>query len=107
MSEVNKEDNKQEVNTVADVANTKKKYKTFAEYYSDPTYRARHNARMCEKVECKCGCEIARSNMWKHKKTTKHKELLVEKEKQLNRDNEKLKEIMKIALTLCKAQKQL
>ena len=41
-------------------------------------------------ITCECGCEIAKGNHWKHKKSKKHEKLMEAKnKKEDNKDNDK------------------
>ena len=51
---------------------TEKKYKTFADYYKDPEFKAKHNAYMLGTVECVWGASSLRCNLPRHHKTKKH-----------------------------------
>jgi hypothetical protein len=75
------------------------KYKTFAEHYnSDPDFRKKHLAKMCEKVKCECGFVTARCNMSRHKKSHLHIEKMekINKEKEIREKIENLKKEFKI-----------
>lgn len=64
----------------------KKHKKTFKEYYADPAFKARHLARMKEKVICMaCRCQVKRCNMGHHKQTQKHKKACERTEQDLNK----------------------
>jgi hypothetical protein len=39
-------------------------------------YREANRQRICEIIECDCGCFISRANLAKHKKSKKHKDLM-------------------------------
>ena len=39
-------------------------------------YREANRQRICEKIECDCGCFISRANLAIHKKSNKHKDLM-------------------------------
>ena len=41
-------------------------------------YREKKRERICERIECDCGCIISRSNLAIHKKSQKHKDLMNE-----------------------------
>jgi len=43
----------------------------FKEYYDNPEYRKKHNDYLLQKIECKCGCSVLRSNLTKHKNQSK------------------------------------
>lgn len=49
------------------MANTQEKYKT------DPEFKKKHLAMMCEKIKCECGRTVTRGNLATHKKTSVHK----------------------------------
>jgi hypothetical protein len=74
-----------------------KKYKTFKEYYQDPEFRKRHMQKLNEKVMCECGSKTSRVNMWRHKRSEKHKRRMDEIE---NKKEEVINE--KYALYLIK-----
>ena len=55
---------------------SKKEYKKFTDYYSDPEFRKRHLAYVNTEVLCECGTNTKRSNLSRHRKTTIHKKRL-------------------------------
>ena len=74
-----------ELNEQANIIENKEKPVELSEFKKrcdkDPEFRAKHNAKMSEGVECECGCLITRSNMSTHKKNPKHAKLMAVKEK--------------------------
>ena len=58
--------------------------KTFKEYYADPEFKEKHQKYMLEPIECECGCKVMRSNISKHKKTSKHKKMMDKKDTSIN-----------------------
>ena len=42
---------------------------------SNESYKIKHYAFMCTKIDCSCGRQVVRSNMSKHKRTKIHIEL--------------------------------
>lgn len=54
------------------------KGKTFKQYYEDPEFKAKHLARLKQKIQCACGAEVSRSNMATHKKSLKHSKAMKE-----------------------------
>jgi hypothetical protein len=57
-----------------DNKSTKKneKKKCFSDYYKDEIWKEKHLNYIKEKIQCTCGCYIARSNMSNHQKTKLH-----------------------------------
>jgi len=49
---------------------------TFKDYYKNQDYRTKHLNYLKEKVECECGCILARVNMYRHRESEKHLMLL-------------------------------
>ena len=41
-------------------------------YYSDPDYKAKHNAYMVLPITCECSATILRCNISKHRASKKH-----------------------------------
>jgi hypothetical protein len=75
--------------------------KTFKEYYADPTFKEKHQKYMLESVVCECGCNVMRSNLSKHKKTTKHAKKMEKQTRELDEATyqrllSKIKEDLKI-----------
>ncbi len=52
---------------------TKFSFKKYLE--SNESYKIKHYAFMCTKIDCSCGRQVVRSNMSKHKRTKIHTEL--------------------------------
>ncbi len=62
---------------VAEVIKQPKIKKTFKDYYNNnPAFKAKHIKYICEKIECDCGSILARGNMYNHKKTKKHNQIM-------------------------------
>jgi hypothetical protein len=58
------------------------KKSSFLWYYrNNPEFREKHKKYMAELIQCKCGCYVHRSSMYKHKNSEKHKKLTVIKPK--------------------------
>jgi hypothetical protein len=51
--------------------------KTFKDYYQDEEYRKKHLEYMKTPILCACGCAVPRCQMTVHKKTDKHKKLII------------------------------
>jgi len=66
-------------------------------YDSDPEYKQKHLAYLKEPVECECGISISRTNMIKHKGTTKHANKMAEKNQKVMSNDEYEKMVEDIA----------
>lgn len=54
----------------------KAKSKFMTKYYSNPEYKAKHQAHMLTHVPCECGNMVLRCNASKHRKSPLHLKLL-------------------------------
>ena len=71
--ELNMEVNKLETDDMALEVKEKKPYKTFMDYYKDPTYKEKHLKYICTKVQCpECKAVTNRCGMAKHRRSKKH-----------------------------------
>ena len=96
---------------------TKKKYKTFKDYYQeDEEFKKKHNAYMLEKIECPCGATISRCYKTRHLKSKLHQKRLGEKkeieeiETEINKINkriQKMKNQKKVLEKKLKAKKKI
>lgn len=85
----------------------KKRSKTFKDYYADPEFKARHDARMKEKVTCRCGAVVTNYNLSHHKASFKCQEKIAALDKQQANEKAELEEAMKLALQMIKNKKQI
>lgn len=73
-------------------------------YDNDPEFKQRHSEYMKQKIQCTCGCQVARHNLTKHKRTKKHEQYTATQTKQQDIDKLMLK--MNELLTMLSTDKQ-
>lgn len=53
--------------------------KTFKDYYQDEEYRKKHLEYIRTPVQCACGSSVPRCQMTVHKRSDRHKKIIIEK----------------------------
>lgn len=67
--------------------------------------KKKHSAYVLQHIICECGCSVQRSNKSTHKKSNKHKQLLIALGSTQHQEKyDKLKNILKVALEIAKFQ---